>query len=394
MLTRCPSCATVFRVDTVQLRAREGRVRCGRCHAVFDALDAMVELPLIAPDALPPGSTVPAATASLPAPERAPAPLHEPAPTPLPDATPPARLDLLAAPLARIEDDSAAAVRADAPPEPGPVSVADTSMERLVERTTLRWEERLAEADATAPAGADAMAPPVVETAGGDSTADASAASPAPPDGEADESSGGEGAATAPPRPDPLLDSAPLLEPVSDPAVRRIREELYGPDASTRRSRAATWAWGTGALLCLLLIPAQLAYLWRSELALAQPALQPALQRACDLLGCSIAPPRRIDLLSIESSELNPLPDQPPLLQLRALLRNAAEYAQDWPHLELTLTDAQDRVVVRRVLAPADYLPAPLRNEKFTARSERSVSVRVDPTDTGAGGYRLYVFYP
>ncbi|WP_413757887.1 MJ0042-type zinc finger domain-containing protein, partial [Vibrio vulnificus] len=38
--------ATVFRLDTVQLRAREGRVRCGRCHTVFDAVDAMVELPL------------------------------------------------------------------------------------------------------------------------------------------------------------------------------------------------------------------------------------------------------------------------------------------------------------------------------------------------------------
>ena len=44
MLSRCPACATVFRVDTVQLRAREGRVRCGRCHAVFDALDAMVDI--------------------------------------------------------------------------------------------------------------------------------------------------------------------------------------------------------------------------------------------------------------------------------------------------------------------------------------------------------------
>jgi len=37
MMTRCPSCATAFRVYPEQLAAREGRVRCGQCATVFDA---------------------------------------------------------------------------------------------------------------------------------------------------------------------------------------------------------------------------------------------------------------------------------------------------------------------------------------------------------------------
>src|SRR5438445_10483022 len=40
MVTRCPACATAFRVTEPQLRARAGQVRCGRCGAQFDALAA------------------------------------------------------------------------------------------------------------------------------------------------------------------------------------------------------------------------------------------------------------------------------------------------------------------------------------------------------------------
>ena len=41
MITRCPACATAFRVTEPQLRARAGQVRCGRCGALFDALSAL-----------------------------------------------------------------------------------------------------------------------------------------------------------------------------------------------------------------------------------------------------------------------------------------------------------------------------------------------------------------
>jgi predicted Zn finger-like uncharacterized protein len=42
--TRCPGCATVFRVTAAQLELREGQVRCGHCRAVFDANDHFVSL--------------------------------------------------------------------------------------------------------------------------------------------------------------------------------------------------------------------------------------------------------------------------------------------------------------------------------------------------------------
>ena len=43
LVTRCPSCATAFRVLPGQLSARAGQVRCGKCGAVFDGIAGLVE---------------------------------------------------------------------------------------------------------------------------------------------------------------------------------------------------------------------------------------------------------------------------------------------------------------------------------------------------------------
>jgi ribosomal protein L11 methyltransferase len=45
MLTRCPTCSTAFRVTPEQLKARAGKVRCGHCSAVFNALETLEDAP-------------------------------------------------------------------------------------------------------------------------------------------------------------------------------------------------------------------------------------------------------------------------------------------------------------------------------------------------------------
>jgi predicted Zn finger-like uncharacterized protein len=43
LITRCQTCATAFRVQRAQLAARGGKVRCGKCGAVFDGVAGLVE---------------------------------------------------------------------------------------------------------------------------------------------------------------------------------------------------------------------------------------------------------------------------------------------------------------------------------------------------------------
>ena len=56
LATRCTECGTVFRVVQDQLKVSEGWVRCGRCSAVFNALENLCELD--AEGAEPPRSQV------------------------------------------------------------------------------------------------------------------------------------------------------------------------------------------------------------------------------------------------------------------------------------------------------------------------------------------------
>ena len=42
--TRCPGCSTIFRVTPPQLALRDGQVRCGHCHTVFNGVAALVSL--------------------------------------------------------------------------------------------------------------------------------------------------------------------------------------------------------------------------------------------------------------------------------------------------------------------------------------------------------------
>src|SRR5690606_11234621 len=45
LITRCPHCATTFKVVADQLRISDGWVRCGHCKEIFDATDYLQEAP-------------------------------------------------------------------------------------------------------------------------------------------------------------------------------------------------------------------------------------------------------------------------------------------------------------------------------------------------------------
>ena len=104
MLTRCPACETHFRVTAEQLKARSGRVRCGECQQVFNALDSLIEEPMPVVARLTPDSQ----------------PQNVPAPRPDTEAEateyPEARLDQVAVPPAPTSETTAEPV-AEAPEE-------------------------------------------------------------------------------------------------------------------------------------------------------------------------------------------------------------------------------------------------------------------------------------
>jgi predicted Zn finger-like uncharacterized protein len=283
MLTRCPHCQTAFRVTTEQLKVRQGKVRCGSCQSVFDALQSLAdEAPLVI-------AGMPAVVESLPEPvAEIPEETLEPVePEALPEAVPEPEPEIPPVPPEPIQAEPAASVAEEAVPEEEPMPEAWSGVEEVL-----------------------------------------------------------------PPR---------------------------------------RWPWVLGALLLLLTATGQALYIFRVEAAVLAPELRPALVAGCELVGCTLPRPRKPELVGIETSDLAPAGSD--RLVLTALLKNRAPFEQEYPHLELTLTDRNDDTLLRKVLAPADYLPA-APSAGFAAREEAAVKLLLEAKGVAAVGYRLYLFYP
>ncbi|WP_374325401.1 DUF3426 domain-containing protein [Azonexus sp.] len=154
-------------------------------------------------------------------------------------------------------------------------------------------------------------------------------------------------------------------------------------------ARPLTWPYWLATLLLLLTLAWQAAYHFRGELVLRLPAAGAVFST----LGVPVPLPRQEHLVAIETSDLQS--DQARgLFVLNATLKNRAAFAQAWPDLELTLTDSADQVVARRVIAARDFLSAGAPRNAFPANGETAVRLWLDAKDTGAAGYRLYIFYP
>jgi predicted Zn finger-like uncharacterized protein len=164
-----------------------------------------------------------------------------------------------------------------------------------------------------------------------------------------------------------------------------------------RPSVRALVLWSFLALVAATALAGQVAYRYRTEIAVLAPGARGALQGACRALHCDVSLPRRPELMSIESSDLQSDSRRDNVIVLNAVIRNRAPFPQDYPALELTLTDEADRPVLRRVLAPGDYLDAarlPLAGQGIGPSTEASLRVFFDAGRARATGYRLYLFYP
>jgi predicted Zn finger-like uncharacterized protein len=378
MLTRCPYCSTTFRVTPEQLKVRQGQVRCGQCRRVFDALRALdenVAKATPAPRAAEPArEEVLSWTMVQPAPPGADDGYHEPVTITGFDVVPTRQPEPSVEPVVEVPAGFApvTAAEVEPPPEPAPVEEPAATIEAPIEP------------------------PPAVE--------------PEPePESEPDEDADIEhieldvdprGPLTEPPSaPEPRR--APPPKPEAD-ARPRFGPPRFEPDPPTILElhnplpvAPLGWPWLLGSLIALLLLGAQLLIHYRTEIVASRPDARPAFVAACEMLGCEIALPHKIDLIGIDASDLAPDEKQPGTLHLTATLRNRAPYAQAWPQLEITLTDVQERPLLRRTLAPAEYLPGEVAAAQgFPARSEQALQLTLTATDVPAVGYRLYVFHP
>jgi predicted Zn finger-like uncharacterized protein len=451
--TRCPNCATVFRVATAQLQAYEGWVRCGRCAEVFNAESCLVEL-----DA-PPASVAPAPSAAAASPvtavdfdldfdvpatpmtlpaapsaaasmvraasglapayrddsehrdednmvERAvkamrpgPAPAaasESPAwPQPAP-AQPPVAPDFgpaFESPQAHDTRPLPPAVAAPTsvhppppPPSPPPLPAAEVRIEPLLDAPAPQPLTHDRGADLTPAVAAEVPAPddfaadprwlPYADPAGVPMTADA-AAMPLATHPEAQASAPGDW----------------RDQPVPSFVQKANRAERW-------RNPRVRWALAAVCLLSLLGVLLQAAHEYRDLVAARFEITRPLLERGCSLLACSVSAPRALDAegVSVESSGLVRI-EKTNTYKLNIALRNRASMAVAVPALELSLTDAQGKLMARRVLRTTDFGVTPSsvaagRELSLQATLQTAFATANNEPQEAVAGYTIELFYP
>lgn len=410
LATKCPHCQTTFRVAHDQLKLRAGLVRCGHCKEIFNGIEHL----------LPPER--PASTASTPLPAQSSTvetavdstPVHdeqamEEAVASAEAGSSPSLSPDSAAQM--IEEDETVAV---APPPENDAPPAS----RLAFDISADFER---EFPASLPSSDDEEAKPVdplQRMTLMDFTSEL-------PD-NAEESattmgkySHAEEPATsfAPHEPDDLDEA---IEDLQRKPWRRARsknksksqdeeatEELDEEDASEeepsfikhgrRRQRLGKKLRNfliAGSCFLLLAGLAQGTYVFRNQIAGMFPQAKPFLTQVCGVIGCRINLPAQITAVSIESSELQTLADNQNRFVLTTLLRNNSSTFQEWPYIELTLNDGNEKPLLRRVFKPSDYLDAGDVRLGFPASSERTAKLAFELQQIKASGYRVYLFYP
>ena len=341
LATRCTSCGTAFRVVQDQLKVSEGWVRCGRCDAVFNALEGLFDLGRDAPPDWE--EPVEPLTASF--------------------AAPVAEWSTLASPATDPEEELAAADSDD----DGPTSNLGELLTDPIDAHLFGPRKR-AEA---APKPATQLGPrDRVEFSDARFDSDLFLENTSVPDTE-------------------------LVVPSTDAGTLPL-ESSARPDFIRRADRRARWqrtpvraALTAACVIAAGALMLQVAHQTRDTTAARWPALRPTLAAWCRLAQCRIEAPRRIEDVLVESTALTRATGQDAFV-LSVTLKSRSDIALALPSIDLTLTDANGRLVARRALAPRDFRAA----EVIAPHAETPLQVVLSTGTPAVVGYVVEIFYP
>jgi predicted Zn finger-like uncharacterized protein len=329
LATRCTSCGTVFRVVQDQLKVSEGWVRCGRCEQVFNALEGLFDLERTGMMGLDEADR--ASLADLPHPDDA-LTEHQVEGSVEEDEDDPLLVQKIDAHLFGTR-------RAESAPAP---STLVSKRDRL-DFDDARFDTDLFDDEVDEPVMAPMVAPE-----------------------------------TAPP-PEPAAPPAPVAPEFLRQAQRRARWQ---------RPRVRLALGVIGALFAIGL-SLQTAHHFRDMLAAQWPSTRPALVAWCEVAGCTVGTPRRIDDIVVDSTALTKLGDDS--FRLAVNLRNRGAVQVMLPSVELSLTDLSGQLLARRVLAPQDFRAA---GAPLAPGAELALQVPLSVGPLRVSGFTVEVFYP
>ena len=341
LATRCTSCGTAFRVVQDQLKVSEGWVRCGRCDAVFNALEGLFDL----------GREAPAEWD-----EAARSSAYD-----TPSAAPAAALREASGELEEAKD------RANPMPT-APAAAFDDLLADPIDAHLFR--NRRAEGDKTPKAQVDARDRLEFSDARFDSDLFAENT--------------------------PNVDAGLIDSPASGAGDLPLESAHQQPDFMRRAERRARWRsgpvqWALGAASTLgaAILAVQIGHHFRDTAAAQWPSARPALVAWCKAVDCVLEAPRRIDELAVESTALTRAIGLDAFV-LSVTLKSRSRLTLTLPSIDLSLTDGNGRLVARRALAPRDFGASNV----IQPGAETALQLVLNAGGARVAGYTVEIFYP
>jgi predicted Zn finger-like uncharacterized protein len=401
LVTRCPKCESRFLIESEQLSEHDGLVRCGECSHIFDGFAGLEnKLPTLT-RRLPPGTT----HVFSPASEQEPAPISVMSPHPSrlaggaganPFANIP-NLELDSDPDEDLDQALGPKLEWDAEPLATPVSITSTTPVTAT----------LAPSPVSAPVAAPASASTIRVPAVGARPAAQRDTEPVAEQrvAEVEPSVMRHRTATAS-SDEPRLSILPAEDPPLRGEARLRSSQTEAADSvpafsgsNEGMSMVGILLWGIGCFFAMILACGQLVYIYRNDIATSVPVLRPTLETLCARLKCEVSLPRYLDKIKIEKTALDqpgvaPQEGQPSEQVLRLTLRNDYSKSQPWPNLMIELTDPSSTVVVRKALAPTDYLPPTLLGQPFAPYQEVKLAMPLTVSGMQITGFHIQHYFP
>ncbi len=172
------------------------------------------------------------------------------------------------------------------------------------------------------------------------------------------------------------------LEPSADGAIDVV-DTLY------EKPSYRGLIYGSLATLLIGALALQLAWQYRGELLHRFPQLEVA----CNYLPCRPKVVHEPDSYRVLQREIAPTANEAGSLTLNATIRNDAEIAQHLPDIQLSLIDNNGAAIIRRRLAPREYLYPPPPDDRLLQPGE-VFTIEIDFEDPGhiASGFTIDFF--
>ncbi len=360
--TRCPHCKSTFEVTESQLSAASGKVRCGACMEVFDALAYLINSQTeneINEDAV---AAAEADSSDREQKNNVAEPLDEAEPSPL-------------------------------EPEEDDLVFEDSDEDREEAKNSI-FEEQLSDSLKsidTSQAHAFAAESNDDEDEHEEDNEDESWADQILEDKE--ESTRVKAEPEDHPAGDPIFASKPDTSH-SKRTTKPESIDFYYEETETVRGRGilSKLFIGIGCITLLVVLLAQAAW-FHYEKLVQYPLAKQGFEVACEKIGCSL--PELVDLNAIRSSNLvvRSHPITPNALIIDVVLTNEASFDQDYPRLALYFSDINGKTVAQQIVPPEQYLNDTMLETTLMPRDKPiHVSLEIEDPGKKAVNYKIRFF--